>query len=30
MKFEYSQKLKDYMEKKGSRDLVVYLQPPMG
>lgn len=30
MKFEYSQKLKDYMSKKGMSDLMVYVQPPMG
>ena len=30
MKFEYSQKLKDYMEQKDTKDLMVYLQPPMG
>ena len=30
MKFEYSQKLKDYMDKKGLRDVMVYLQEPSG
>ena len=30
MHFEYSQKLRDYMEKKGKHDLFMYVQPPMG
>ncbi len=30
MKFEYSQKLKTYMEKKGMHDVMVYIQPPSG
>ena len=30
MKFEYSEKLRQYMQKKGRHDVLVYLVPPMG
>ncbi len=30
MKFEYSEKLRQYMQKKGQSDMLVYLLPPMG
>ena len=30
MRIEYSDRLKEYMDKKGKHDLLMYIQPPQG